>query len=135
PVDLAVLEALLDLAHLAGLVFDDEVGLRALGVAQERAHDVRHRLALLPAQVEDLDDRHQRAVGVVVVAEVVVAGELAAEDGVLLAQRRLHEGVADALAYGDATVLADVLGDGAAAAQIEEDVAAGVVAEQLAGDE
>src|SRR6185436_4647974 len=77
----------------------------------------------------------QRAVGVVVVAEVVVAGELAAEDGVLLAQRRLHEGVADALAYGDATVLADVLGDGAAAAQIEEDVAAGVVAEQLAGDE
>ena len=108
-VDLAVGEALGQLVHLALLVLDLEVDLGALGVAHQRRDELGHGF-FASQRGSDLDHGQQRAVGVVVVPKVVVAGELAAEDALLVAQGGLHEGVADALADGDAAALVDVLG-------------------------
>ena len=54
----------------------------------------------LPRQREQLEHEQRRdraRVGAVEVAEVVVAGDLAAEQRALLAHARLEEGVADAV--------------------------------------
>ena len=61
------------------------------------ASSSRSVLLLLRHQLEDQQRRNEAVVGVVEVAEVVVAGDLAAEDRVLLAHPALDERVADAV--------------------------------------
>ena len=134
-VDLGVGVALRELVHLPLLVLDLEVDLRALGVALERRDQLGERLPLLAHQVQHLDHRQQRAVGVGVVAEVVVARELAAEDRLALAHRRLDERVPHPLAHRDAALLLDVLGHRPRRAQVVDHRLARLALQQLAADQ
>src|SRR3954447_22782579 len=75
-----------DLLHLRVLVGDLGVDLtRDEVLLAQRREQLGHRLALLGEQLEDEERREGAGVRVVEVAEVVVAGHLAAERGALLA--------------------------------------------------
>ena len=91
--------ALLDLGHLGLRVGDlgvdlagDEVLSSGSGASSSDSF-----CALLREQLEDQQRRDRAGVGVVEVGEVVVAGDLAAEDAALVAHARLEERVADAV--------------------------------------
>ena len=110
-----------EVGERAVLVLDGEVDLAGLGVSagvgDERAH-----LASGGFQDREHDAHGDRAgIGVEVVAEVEVAGELAAEDRVLLGQHGLHEHVPDAAAIRHAAGLEDVLADGLRGTQVVDD--------------
>ena len=77
-IDLALLVGVAELADLAVLVFDLEVDLAALAVLVVLADELRQRLLLCRQDRDDARERDRRRVGVVVVAEVDVAGQLAA---------------------------------------------------------
>ena len=133
-VQLAVGVAHLELVQLGGDVLDVRVDLAA---AHARAQPFEHlgdRLALFRDHLEHDHERDQARVGVPVVAEVEVAGVLAAEDGVVLAHLRLDEGVADARADAAATHALDQLGHASGDDQVVEDGGAGVLLEQVARD-
>ncbi len=69
------------------------------------------------------------------VLEVVVAGDLAAEGAAVLAHRDLEEGVAHAVDLGGASVLGDGVGHRARGANVVEDRRAGLLAQDLLGEE
>ena len=91
--------ALGDLGELRLLVGDLAVDLAgdevALAVGREQR---RERPALARAELEHQQRRDRARVGAVEVVEVVVAGDLAAEQRALRAHPRLEEGVPDAVA-------------------------------------
>ena len=64
-----------------------------------------------------------------------MAGDLAAEDGPLLAHPLLEEGVADPGEGGAAALGGDQVGDGAAGARVVEDRRAGVLRQRRAGEQ
>ena len=129
-------EALLDLRHLRRLIADlgvDLAGDEVLGA--ELRHQFSEAAALDREQLQHQQGRDRARVGVPEVAEVVVAGDLAAEDGVLLAHPRLEEGVADPREVRTPALGGDQVGDGAAGAGVVEDRRAGVLAQRRAGQQ
>src|ERR1051325_6845754 len=87
-------EALLELAQLRVDVGDTRVDLTADEVAlAERAQDLRQPHAFLRDELEHQQKRDHARIGLREVAEVVVAGDLAPERGVLLAHPLLDERV------------------------------------------
>ena len=105
-------------------------------VARAEAFEQLRQLVLAAReQLEDQQRRDRAGVGAVEVAEVVVAGDLAAEDAALVAHARLEERVADAVDQrGPAGALDDV-GDGAARADVVEDRRARVAAQHRLGEQ
>src|SRR5829696_2692541 len=97
--DLAVGEALLELVHLRLAVRDLGVDLARDEVLRaQRLEQLAHLLALDRELLEDEERGDGPGVGVVEVVEVVVAGDLAAEDRALGAHAGREERVADAVA-------------------------------------
>jgi hypothetical protein len=82
----AVAEGVLQPAEGVGLVLDAEVLLAGLVGALEGLQQLGQRPAPAAQEVEQLREREQPRVGVEVLPKVVVARELAAQDGVA----RLH---------------------------------------------
>src|SRR4051812_42194309 len=93
-VEFAVRGPIGDLGHLRVLVGDLRVDLAGDEVLPaQRLDELEHRLALHRQKLEDEERRERPRVGVVEVAEVVVAGDLAAEGGALLTHAGLEERV------------------------------------------
>ena len=91
-------EALLELLELDAPRRDRRVQLAGDEVAlAERAQELGQRLPALRDELEHEQERDDARVGLGEVAEVVVAGDLAGERGVLLAHAVLDERVADAV--------------------------------------
>ena len=133
---LAVGVALGDLLHLRRRVGDLGVDLAGDEVARaELGHQLGQRAAVDREQLEHQQRRDRPRVGVPEVAEVVVAGDLAAEGRALLAHPRLEEGVADAGEVGAAALGGDQVGHGAAGARVVEDRRAGVLGQRRAGEQ
>src|SRR3954452_16075138 len=133
--DITVGVALLELAHLGLAVGDlgvdlagDEV-LRAVGLEQ-----LAHLLLLDRELLEDQQRRDRAAVGVVEVVEVVVPGDLAAEDRALVAHAGLEERVADAVDVRGAAGASDRVRHGARGAGVVEDRRAGLLLQQVLGE-
>ena len=93
------------------------------------------RLALPRHQLEDQQRRDEAVVGVVEIAEVVVAGHLAAEDGVLFAHPALEEGVADPVHQRGAAVLRHHVLDRVAGAHVVEHLRAGILDQERFGQQ
>ena len=93
------------------------------------------RLALLRHQLEDEQRGDEAVVGVVEVAEVVVSGDFAGEDAVLLTHPLLDERMADAVHQRPAAVPGHGVPDGVARAQVVDDRRAGVLQEKRLGQE
>src|SRR3954453_19523062 len=120
--DLGIRVALFQLAHLGRAVGDlgvdlagDEV-LRAVGLEQ-----LAHLRALDRELLEDEQSRDRARVRVVEVVEVVVAGDLAAENLALVAHAGLEEGVTDAVDVRSAPGVLDCVGHVARGAGVVKD--------------
>src|SRR3954451_15289429 len=120
--DLAVGEALLELGHLRLAVLDLGVDLARDEVLRaQRLEQLAHLLALDRELLEDQQRGDRARVGVVEVVEVVVAGDLAAEDRALVAHAGLEERVPDAVGVGGAAGGAHDVRDRARRAHVVED--------------
>src|SRR3954447_17543747 len=134
--DPAVGEALLELRHLRRAVLDLGVDLaRDEVLGAQRLEQLAHLLALDRELLEDEERRDRARAGVVEVVEVVVAGDLAAEDRALVAHARLEEGVADAVGVGGAAGGAHDVRDRARRAHVVEDRRAGLLGQQVLGED
>src|SRR5207302_5586983 len=110
----------------------------------EWREDLRELLAPPGDELEHEEERNDAGVGLAEVAEVVVAGHLAGEDGVIGAHARLDEGVPDAVDERNAAGALDRVRHGVACAHVVDDVRAGLAREEdlreesgdeVAGDE
>src|SRR5262249_33440635 len=96
-VDIAgLLERLLEMLERAVLVFDIEIDLARLEIARDGLDEFAQRLAVVGHDGEDAAHRDDARIGVEVVLEVEMAGELAAEDGLVVGHGLLEEYVPDA---------------------------------------
>ena len=110
-------------------VVDPRVDLAALHVALERLAQLRQRHVRARQLLEHQQRRDRAGVRAPVVAEVVVRGVLAAEDGAGLGHHLLDERVTDARAHRRAAVLADDLRDRVRADEVVDDRLARVAVE------
>ena len=101
----------------------------------QRRQQLAQRLPLARHQLEDQQRRDEAVVGVEVVAEVVVPGDLAAEDRVLLAHAALEERVADAVHQRRAAVLRDDVLDRVAGAHVVDDLRARMLEQERLGEQ
>ena len=92
-------------------------------------------LPLLRHQLENEQRRNEPVVGVEVVAEVIMARHLAAEDRVGLAHAALEKCVADAVHQRRAAVLGDRVLHRVARAQVVDDRRSGMLHEERFGQE
>ena len=118
-----------------GGVGDGGIDFAAGEVALHGRDELREGFVGLRHEVGDEQDGEGRGFGEGVFLEVVVAGEFAGEQGILLAHLGLDEGVADAALVGLAAAFEDDFLDGPGGAQVVEDVGAGICLEDGAGDE
>ena len=93
----------------AGCVVDPEVDLAGGGVALILVHQGRQRAGLLPESGQHVQRGQHPGVRTPELAEVVVRGMLATEDGAGLGHQRLDVGVPDPGAQRDTAVLGDHL--------------------------
>ncbi len=129
-------EPLLELLQLERNVRDRRVQLTGDEVAlSERAQELRQLLAALRDQLEHEQERDHAGVRLREVAEVVVAGDLAAENRALLAHPVLEECVADTVHERHAAALLDRLRHRPARSYVVEDLGAGLLLEHGAGQE
>ena len=133
---LAVRVALLELLHLPVLVLHLGVDLAGDEVAlAQRLEQLAERLALDREQLEDQERRDRPGVGAVEVAEVVVAGHLAAEGRADLAHARLEERVAHPVDEGRAAGGLHHVAHGARGAHVVEDRGARLLAQDRLGEQ
>src|SRR5204863_3381892 len=112
-------EMLLELLELEGDIGHGRVQLAGEEVAfPERTDDLRERCSALGDELEHEERRDRPRVGLVEVAEVVVAGNLSREQGVLLPHAVLDEGVADAVHERNAACSLDGVAHGPARAYV-----------------
>ena len=101
----------------------------------EGAEDLGELLPPLGDELEHEQRRDRPRVGLVEVAEVVVAADLAGEDGVHLAHAVLDERVADAVHQRRAAEPLDDVADGPAGAHVVDDRPARLLLEHRLGEE
>ena len=129
-------EALLQLLQLERDVGDRRVQLAGDEVAlAERREELRELRPPLRDPLEHEQERDDAGVGLREVAEVVVAGDLAREGGVLLAHPLLDERVADAVDERHAAGALDRLRHGPARAHVVDHLCAGLLLEHALGEQ
>ena len=94
----------------------------------KRVQQLGQGLALDREQLEDQQRRNRARVSAVEVAEVVMPGDLAAEDGVLVPHPRLEVRVSDAVHQRRAASALHRVGDRSARAHVVEDGSARLLA-------
>jgi hypothetical protein len=112
---------LCQLFHHSLFVVNIEVDLAACEIAFERLDQFAERLLRLMEDVQNVGERDHRRIGIEIVAVIIVAGKLAAEDAVRVAERFFHKDVADAVAAGGAAEFLDFLFDNPTASQVIND--------------
>src|SRR3954453_12553148 len=129
-------EAVLDLLELARHIGDGRVQLARDEVAlAEGPQDRGESFALLGDPLEHEQERHDARVGLREVPEVVVARDLAAERGVLLAHAVLDERVPDAVHERHAAGALDRLGPGPARPDVVDQLRPCLLLEHALGEE
>src|SRR5487761_1412885 len=123
------------LVQLGQYVGDLAVDLPRCGVAGVGGGELGHGLVLPAEGGEDMQGGEHASVGAPEVAEVVVTGVLAAEDGVVLGHEGFHVGVTDPGPDRAAAVLADDLDSGGAGDDVVNDHGAGVAGQFAGGDQ
>ena len=119
-----------------GDVRDRDVDLAGQEVALAvRAQELGQRLAALRDELQHEQERNHARVGLEEVPEVVVAGDLAGEGGVLLADALLDERVADTVDERDPAGALDRLRHGPARAHVVDDLRARILLQHRLGEE